>query len=187
MSATKKAMDVLQEKMAKTLNAFKSDLTKVRTGRATPSLLDPVRVDYYGAPTPVSQVATVTCPEPRLIQIQPWESNLIPAIEKGILVADLGLNPQNDGKLIRVPLPPLTEERRKDLVKQIKKQGEESKVALRNERRNANDELKKLEKDGLITQDEHKKAQDQVQKKTDEFVAEIDKVLAAKEKEIMSG
>jgi ribosome recycling factor len=179
-------MDRLTEKMTKTLNALKGDLVKVRTGRASPALLDSVRVDYYGTPTPISQVATVTCPEPRLIQIQPWEANLIPAIEKGILLADLGLNPQNDGKIIRVPLPPLTEERRKDLVKQIKKQAEETRIALRNERRQANDEFKKLEKDGDITQDEHKKASELVQKKTDEFVAEVDKAVAAKEKEIMS-
>ncbi len=186
MSDTKMVIDSLAEKMTKTVTAYKNDLVKVRTGRASPSLLDSVRVDYYGTPTPLSQVASVSCPEPRLIQVQPWEGNMIPAIEKGILVADLGLNPQNDGKIIRVPLPPLTEERRKDLVKQVKKQGEESKVALRNERRQANDELKKLEKDGDITQDENKKSQELVQKRTDEFVAEIDKLITAKEKEIMS-
>ena len=183
---TKKISDTLQEKMTKTVNALKNDLVKVRTGRASPSLLDGVRVDYYGSPTPLSQVASVSCPEPRLIQIQPWEAGLIPQIEKAILVADLGLNPQNDGKMVRVPLPPLTEERRKDLVKQIKKQGEECKVAIRNERRNANDELKKLEKDSAITQDENKKSQELVQKKTDDFVAEVDKLIVAKEKEIMS-
>lgn len=183
---SKKVVDSLQDKMSKTVNAFKNDLAKVRTGRASPNLLDSVRVDYYGNPTPLSQVASVSCPEPRLIQIQPWEAGIIPQIEKGILIADLGLNPQNDGKIIRVPLPPLTEERRKDLVKTIKKQGEDSKIALRNERRSANDELKKLEKDNKITQDENKKTQELVQKKTDEFVAEVDKLITAKEKEIMS-
>lgn len=183
---TKQVIDSLQEKMAKTVVSLKGDLLKVRTGRASPNLLDEVRVDYYGSLLPIAQVATVTCPEPRLIQIQPWESNMVQPIEKAILIADLGLNPQNDGKIIRVPLPALTEERRKDLVKQIKRQGEESKVALRNERRQANDELKKMEKDGDITQDEHKKTQELVQKKTDDSVAEIDKMLASKEKEIMS-
>lgn len=183
---SKQVLDGLQEKMNKTLTSLKADLVRVRTGRATPSLLEGVRVDYYGSMLPISQVGTVSCPEPRLIQIQPWEANMLQAIEKAILVADLGLNPQNDGKIIRVPLPALTEERRKDLVKQIKKQGEESKVALRNERRQANDDLKKMEKDHALTQDELKKAQDLVQKKTDDFVAEIDKILVAKEKEIMS-
>lgn len=186
MSVTKPVIDSLSEKMAKTVTSLKGELVKVRTGRASPSLLDNVRVDYYGSMLPLSQVGTVTCPEPRLIQIQPWEGNMVPAIEKAILVADLGLNPQNDGKIIRVPLPALTEERRKDLVKQVKKMAEESKVALRNERRQANDDLKAMEKDGDITQDENKKAQELVQKKTDEFVAEVDKIVAAKEKEIMS-
>lgn len=183
---TKQVLDSLNEKMTKTLASLKSELTKVRTGRATPALLDGVRVDYYGSEMPISQVASVTCPEPRMIQIMPWEQGMLQAIEKAILVEDLGLNPQNDGKVIRVPLPPLTEERRKDLVKFIKKQGEESKIALRNERREANEEVKKLEKDKKLAADDAKKATDLVQKKTDEFVAEVDKVLATKEKEIMS-
>ena len=186
MSTTKKILDSLQEKMNQTLTGFKGTLAKVRTGRASPALLDAVRVDYYGTPTPLSQIASVSCHEPRLIVIQPWEPNIIPAVEKGILIADLGLNPQNDGKVVRVPLPPLTEERRKDLVKVIKKQGEEAKIALRTERRQANDELKKMEKDKAITQDELKKSEELVQKKTDDFVSEIDKVLVTKEKEIMS-
>jgi ribosome recycling factor len=176
----------MSDKMNQTLTGFKGNLSKVRTGRASPALLEGVRVDYYGTPTPIAQVASVSCPEPRLIVIQPWEANIIPQIEKGILIADLGLNPQNDGKVIRVPLPPLTEERRKDLVKMIKKQGEDAKIALRNERRAANDVLKKLEKDKAITQDELKKSEELVQKKTDDFVTEVDKVLTAKEKEIMS-
>lgn len=183
---TKEVLDSLHEKMTKTLASLKTELTKVRTGRATPTLLDGVRVDYYGSEMPISQVASITCPEPRLIQIQPWEQGMLQPIEKAILIADLGLNPQNDGRLIRVPLPMLTEERRKDLVKFIKKLGEECKVALRNERRDANEEVKKLEKDKKLAADDAKKAMDLVQKKTDEFVAEVDKVLAVKEKEIMS-
>ncbi|MBI3555392.1 MAG: ribosome recycling factor [Deltaproteobacteria bacterium] len=183
---TKEVLDSLGQKMTKTLAGFKSELTKVRTGRATPALLDGVKVDYYGTDMPINQVASISAPEPRQIVIQPWEANMLPAIEKAILIADLGLNPQNDGKLIRVPLPMLTEERRKDLVKQIKKMGEECKIALRNERRDANEEVKKLEKDKVLTQDDAKKAGDLVQKKTDEFVAEVDKVLTGKEKEIMS-
>ena len=183
---TKDVLDTLHEKMTKTLMSLKGELTKVRTGRATPALLDGVRVDYYGSEMPISQVASVTCPEPRMIQIQPWEQGMLQAIEKAILIEDLGLNPQNDGRVIRVPLPPLTEERRKDLVKFIKKQGEECKIALRNERREANEEVKKLEKDKKLASDDAKKAGELVQKKTDEFVAEVDKVLATKEKEIMS-
>lgn len=182
----KSVLDSLQEKMTKTVASFKGELAKVRTGRATPALLDGVRVDYYGSEMPISQVAAISCPEARLIQIQPWEQGMLQAIEKAILVADLGLNPQNDGRIIRVPLPMLTEERRKELVKFTKKMGEETKIALRNERRDANEDIKKLEKDKKITADDVKKAQDLVQKKTDDFVAEVDKLLTAKEKEIMS-
>lgn len=183
---TKEILDSLTARMAKTLSSLKAELVKVRTGRASPALLDSVRVDYYGSEMPIGQVASVTAPEPRLLVVQPWEGGMLSAIEKAILTADLGLNPQNDGKVIRVPLPMLTEERRKDLVKQIKKQGEECKIALRNERRDANEEVKKFEKDKKLSTDDAKKATEQVQKKTDDFVAEVDKVLAAKEKEIMS-
>lgn len=183
---TKQVIDNLSQRMTKTLANFKQELVKVRTGRATPALLDGVRVDYYGSEMPLNQVASVTAPEPRQIVVQPWEASMLSVIEKAIMTADLGLNPQNDGKIIRVPLPMLTEERRKDLVKQIKKMGEECKIALRNERRDANEEVKKLEKDKALSTDDAKKAGDQVQKKTDEFVAEVDKVLVAKEKEIMS-
>jgi ribosome recycling factor len=183
---TKQVLDSLHEKMTKTITSLKGELTKVRTGRATPALLDGVRVDYYGSEMPISQVASVTCPEPRLIQIQPWENGMLQAIEKAILVADLGLNPQNDGRLIRVPLPMLTEERRKDLVKHVRKMGEECKIALRNERRDANEEIKKLEKDKKLSTDDAKKATELVQKKTDDFVADVDKALASKEKDIMS-
>ncbi len=183
---TKQILDQLNDRMSKTLNSFRTELTRVRTGRATPALLDGVKVDYYGSDMPISNVATISCPEPRLIQILPWEGNMLPVIEKAILKADLGLVPQNDGKILRVPLPILTEERRKDLVKFVKKLTEECKVALRNERRDANEQVKKLEKDKELNMDDAKKAMDLVQKKTDEFVAEADKVLAAKEKEIMS-
>lgn len=182
----KDILDNLQQKMSRTIANFRTELTKVRTGRANPALLDGVKVDYYGSEMPISQVASITCPEARLITIQPWEANMLQPIEKAILVADLGLNPQNDGKVIRVPLPMLTEERRKELVKFVRKLGEESKVALRNERRDANEEIKKLEKEKSLSADDAKKAMDQVQKKTDENVAEIDKILSVKEKEIMS-
>lgn len=183
---TKQVLDALQVSMNKTISNFKGELVKVRTGRATPAILDSIRVDYYGSEMPLSQVASVSCPEPRLIQIQPWEAAMLQPIEKAILIADLGFNPQNDGKIIRVPLPMLTEERRKELVKMVKKMGEESKIALRNERRNANEEVKKLEKDKKLSTDDAKKATDQIQKKTDDFVSEVDKVIATKEKEIMS-
>lgn len=183
---SKQVLDGLQEKMTKTITSFRGELAKVRTGRATPALLDGVRVDYYGSEMPIAQVASVSCPEPRMIIVQPWEASMLQPIEKAIMIADLGLNPQNDGKIIRVPLPMLTEERRKELVKFSKKLGEECRVALRNERRDANEEVKKMEKDKQISIDEAKKATEQVQKKTDEFVAEVDKLLVAKEKEIMS-
>lgn len=183
---TKGVINALQDKMQKSIGNFRGELAKVRSGRATPAMLDTVKVDYYGSMMPLSQVASVNCPEPRLIQIQPWEQSMLQSIEKAILTANLGLTPQNDGKIIRVPLPALTEERRKELVKFIKKLGEECKIALRNERRDANENVKKLEKDKKVPADEAKKASDQVQKKTDEFVAEVDKLLVAKEKEIMS-
>jgi ribosome recycling factor len=183
---SKQVIDALSGRMTKTRENLKGELGKVRTGRASASMLDSVRVDYYGTEMPINQVATVSAPEPRQLVIQPWEGNMLVNIEKAILKADLGLNPQNDGKVIRVPIPMLTEERRKDLVKQIKKLGEECKVALRNERRDANEEIKKLEKDKQLSTDEAKKAGDQVQKKTDEFVAEVDKMVGNKEKEIMS-
>ncbi|MGE4233867.1 MAG: ribosome recycling factor [Bacteriovoracia bacterium] len=182
----KEVLDNMQARMTKTLGSLKTELTKVRTGRANPALLDGVKIDYYGTDTPLSQVSSITCPEPRLIQIQPWETNLLQAIEKAILVADLGLVPQNDGRVIRVPLPMLTEERRKELVKHVRKMGEETKVALRNERRDANEEVKKLEKDKKMSADDAKKGMEQIQKKTDENVAEVDKILAVKEKEITS-
>lgn len=171
--------------MDQAIMSLKNELAKVRTGRASPNLLDTVNVDYYGSASPLKQIANVTTPDARTIQVVPWEQSMAGAIEKAILAANLGFTPQNDGKVIRIPLPAMTEERRKELVKLVKKMGEESKVALRNQRREANEAFKKAEKDGL-SQDEAKKALDVVQKKTDDKVAEIDKVLAAKEKEIMT-
>jgi ribosome recycling factor len=168
------------------IKSLKEQLSKVRTGRASVALLDGVMVDYYGTPTPLKQVANLSTPDARTIQVQAWEANLLPAIEKAIIGANLGLTPMNDGKLVRVPVPPLTEERRKDLVKQCKKMGEEGKVAIRNHRRDANEALKKKEKDKLISEDENKRAQEEVQKKTDAAIAEIDKILTDKEKEILT-
>lgn len=171
--------------MAKALEAFKRDLGKVRTGRASLSLLDDVRVDYYGTPTPLNQVGTLAVPEPRLITIQPWEKNLIPEIEKAILKSDLGLNPASDGQLIRLVFPPLTEERRLEMVKQVKRMGEDAKISVRNARRDANDTLKKLEKDKDISEDDQKRGEKEIQDVTDDYVARIDKVIAEKEKDLM--
>lgn len=183
---SKELVDKLSGTMDKGLQSLKSELAKVRTGRATTALLDPVHVDYYGSSTPLNQVANITTPDARTLQIVPWESNLLGAIEKAILAANIGFTPQNDGKVVRVNLPPLTEERRKDLVKLVKKMGEEAKVALRNSRREANDEVKKLEKEKRASEDEAKKILDLIQKKTDEKTAEVDKIISGKEKEIMT-
>ncbi len=175
-----------KEKMEKSVVALQNELTKLRTGRASLSVLDSVRVSYYGTPTPLNQVATLSTPEPRLIAIQPWETHLIPEIEKAILNANIGLTPTNDGKIVRLPIPALTEDRRKDLVKQVKTKGEEAKVAVRQIRREANDELKKLEKDKALSEDDAKRAQDDVQKLTDQYIQKIDQVLTAKEKDILT-
>ncbi len=183
---SKVTVDSMVQNMDKALQALKAELAKVRTGRASTALVDTVHVDYYGSSVPLNQVANVTTPDARTIQVSPWEGGMIGAIEKAILAANLGLTPQSDGKVIRIPLPPLTEERRKDMVKLIKKMGEESKIAIRNHRRDANEELKKQEKAKTLTEDEVKKALDVVQKKTDEKVAEVDKIIAGKEKEIMT-
>ena len=174
-----------EEKMDKTIEALKRELSSIRTGRASTSLLDRITVDYYGMPTPVKQVANVAAPEPRMITIAPWEPKMLGEIEKAILKSDLGLTPVNDGKIIRISIPPLTEDRRKELGKLARKSGEEAKVAVRNVRRDANDQLKKLEKDKAISEDELKKATDDVQKLTDKYVAKVDEKCAAKEKEIM--
>jgi len=171
--------------MVKALESFRRDLSKVRTGRASLALLDDIRVDYYGTPTPLNQVAALAVPEPRLITIQPWEKNLAGEIEKAIFKSDLGLNPSSDGLLIRLAFPPLTEERRKEMVKQVKRLGEEAKIAVRNIRREGNDALKKFEKDKDITEDELKRGEKEVQDVTDDYVARVDKVIAEKEKDLM--
>ena len=174
-----------EEKMKKTLGSLEAELTTIRAGRANPHILDKLTVDYYGSPTPIQQVANITVPEARMIQIQPWESSLIKGIEKAILTSDLGLNPSNDGKVIRLVFPELTEERRKELVKDVKKKGEEAKVAVRNVRRDGNVAFKKL-KGTEISEDEIKDLEDELQKITDKYVAKIDKMVEAKSKEIMT-
>lgn len=172
-------------KMSKTIDALRSDLATVRAGRATPSLLEKVTVDYYGTPTPINQVANVSVPEPRMIVIQPWEKKMVKEIEKAIMKSDLGLNPNSDGTVIRLNLPQLTEERRKDLVKVVHKKGEETKVVIRNLRRDFNDAIKKAEKAKQITEDDAKAATEESQKLTDKAIKDVDAVLARKEKEIM--
>ena len=183
---SKAIVDTMAANMDKALQSLKSDLAKVRTGRASTALVEPVHVDYYGSNVPLSQVANVTTPDARTIQIAPWEAGMLGAIEKALLAANLGFTPQNDGKVVRLPLPPLTEDRRKDMVKLIKKMGEDTKVAIRNNRRDGNEEVKKAEKAKTMSEDEAKKATDMVQKKTDEKVAEVDKIIAGKEKEILT-
>jgi len=174
-----------RERMAKTTEAMKVELSRVRTGRASVSLLDGVRVDYYGTMTPLNQMASLSVPESRLITIQPWDTSVLKEIEKAILKSDLGLTPSNDGKLIRLAIPPLTEARRKDLVKLVYKIGEEHKVAIRNIRRDSNELLKMAKKDGDISEDDAFKGQDRVQETTDEFIKAIDDLTKAKEKEIL--
>ena len=175
----------LQANLDKGIDALKKDLGKVRTGRANVAILDGLRVDYYGTPTPLNQVASVNAPDPRLITIKPWERSLIPEIEKVIRSSQLGLNPSSDGEIVRLPMPPLTEERRKDLVKMVKKMAEESKVGLRNARRDANEMLKEFLKDKDITEDEEKAGLKKVQEATDAAVTKVDDLVAKKEKEIM--
>jgi ribosome recycling factor len=183
---SKEIIDTFGTNADKSLTSLKNELAKVRTGRASTALLEPVQVDYYGTPTPLSQVANVTTPDARTIQIAPWENSMLAAIEKSIHAANLGLTPQSDGKVVRINVPAMTEERRKELVKVIKKMGEDSKVAIRNARRDSNEEVKKAEKAKTVTEDDSKKLQEQIQKKTDEKVAEVDKLIATKEKEIMT-
>ncbi|GAB6935734.1 ribosome recycling factor [Calditerricola yamamurae] len=175
-----------EERMKKAIDVLKKELASLRAGRATPALLDRVMVEYYGTPTPVNQLATISAPEPRLLVIQPWDKSVIGEIEKAIQKSDLGLTPMNDGNVIRIAIPPLTEERRAELAKVVKKHGEEAKVAIRNIRRDANDELKALEKDGQISEDELRRHQESVQKLTDKYTAEVEAVVEAKEKEIFS-
>jgi ribosome recycling factor len=175
-----------ESKMAKSLEALKSDLQKIRTGRAHPGILDQVHVDYYGSMVPISQVANVALLDARTISVQPWEKGMGAKIEKAIRESDLGLNPSSQGDLLRVPMPALTEERRRELTKVARHEGEEAKIAVRNLRRDANEHLKKLLKDKLATEDEERRAQDDVQKLTDRTVAEIDKLVHSKEAEIMA-
>ncbi|MCI0513466.1 ribosome recycling factor [candidate division KSB1 bacterium] len=173
------------DKMEKTLAATKAELARIRTGKASPTLLDTVRVNYYGSTVPLKQVASVNIPEPRLIVIQPWDKKLLAEVEKAILKADLGLNPSNDGTLIRIPIPPLSEERRKELVKFARKVGEQKKVAIRNLRRDGNEELKQQEKEHIISEDEMHRGQEKIQKLTDDHIKKIDDLLEKKELEIM--
>lgn len=174
-----------REGMNKSIDSLKNEFKKVRTGRASLSILDGIRVEYYGTMTPLNQMASLSIPESRLINIQPWDVSVIKDIEKAILKSDLGLTPSNDGKLIRISIPPLTEERRKELVKVIHKKGEEHRVTVRNIRRDSNELLKELKKDGEISEDDAFRAQDQVQKITDEYIKLIDDVCKEKEKEIL--
>ena len=175
-----------EQKMAKSLDTLKADFGKVRTGRAHTGILDHVTVDYYGNPTPINQVANLTLLDARTISVQPWEKNMVAPVEKAIRDADLGLNPATNGDQIRVPMPMLTEERRRDLIKVVRSEAENARVAVRNIRRDANDHLKKLVKDKEISEDEERRAQDDIQKLTDRFVAEVDKALHAKEADLMA-
>ncbi len=174
-----------EERMTKACAALEKEFAKLRTGRATAALVDGIKADYYGTPTPLSQMASITVPDSRTITIQPWDKSGFAAVEKAILKSDLGLTPINDGKIIRITIPALTEDRRKELVKVARKYAEDGKVAVRNVRRDANDQLKKMEKDKAISEDERKKAEEDVQKLTDKYVGEIDKITQAKEKEIL--
>ena len=174
-----------EDKMQKSIAALEKEYSSIRAGRANPHVLDKLRIDYYGSPTPIQQLANVTVPEPRMIQIQPWEPSLVKAINKAIMTSDIGINPNDDGKVIRLVFPELTEERRKDLVKDVKKKGEAAKVAVRNIRRDGNDQLKKL-KGTEVSEDQIKDMEEQLQKLTDRFVADIDKEVEKKAKEIMT-
>ena len=175
-----------QDKMDKTMEVLLADYGTIRAGRANPHVLDKIKVDYYGTPTPLQQVGNVSVPEARMIQIQPWEASMVKEIEKAILTSDLGINPTNDGKVIRLLFPELTEERRKELAKDVKKKGESAKVAIRNIRRDANDSFKKLSKSADVSEDEVKELEDGAQKMTDKYITEIDKAVEAKTKEILT-
>ncbi len=175
----------LEERMKKSVEVTQNEFAGMRAGRATPALLDKIQVNYYGTPTPINQLANVSVPEARLLVIQPWDKSVLPEIEKAIMKSDLGINPNNDGSVIRLAIPQLTEERRAELVKVVKKKAEEGKVAIRNLRRDGNDELKAAQKDGDISEDDLKRGQESVQKLTDKYIKEIDTLTAAKEKEIM--
>ena len=178
--------NMAEQKMQQSVDSFKSSLTKIRTGRANPSLLDTVQVDYYGSMVPISQVANVSLLDARTISVSPWEKGMGAKIEKAIRDSDLGLNPAAQGDLIRVPMPAMTEERRKELTKVVRGEGEHAKVAIRNLRRDANDSVKKIVKDKLASEDDERRSQDEVQKFTDRFIAEVDKLVASKEQDIMA-
>ncbi len=182
---TKELKKQAKERMEKAVEALKKDFASIRTGRASLSLLEGITVDYYGTQTPLNQVAALSVPEPRMITIQPWEQRMIPIIEKAILQSDLGLTPSNDGKIIRINIPPLTEERRKQLVKVVKKRAEEARVSIRNIRRDLNEELKKMEKAKEISEDDLKRDLEEVQKLTNQFIEKVDEILETKEKEIL--
>lgn len=176
----------LKNRMEKGINAYNERLAEVRAGRANPAILNKVKIDYYGTPTPINQVAGISVPEARLIVIQPWDASILKDIERAILAADIGINPNNDGKVIRLAFPELTEERRKEIVKEVKKMAEEAKVGIRAIRRDGIEEAKKEQKDGEMTEDELKHAEEEIQKLTDKAIEEIDKILENKEKEVMS-
>ncbi|MEN9369162.1 MAG: ribosome recycling factor [Bacteroidota bacterium] len=181
----KKLIEEAKDAMSKAVDHVENELTKIRAGKASPQMLDSVHVDYYGTPTPIAQVANVNTPDARTIVVQPWEKNLISAIEKAITDANLGLNPQNDGVVIRLAIPPLTEERRKDLVKRVKAEGEAGKVAVRNIRKDVNEKIKKQQKEG-VAEDDAKTAEAEVQKVTDSYIVKVDKHIEVKEKDIMT-
>ena len=183
---TDQILENAKDKMNKTAAALKKDFSTLRAGRANPQLLDRITVDYYGTPTPLNQLGNISAPEPRLLVISLWDPKQIPLVEKAIQKSDLGLNPSNDGKMIRLVVPELNEERRKELTKVVRKSAEEAKVAMRNTRRDAMEQIKKLKKDSQITEDDQRKAEDELQKTTDAQIKEIDKIAAEKEKEIMS-
>lgn len=174
-----------EEKMKKSIDVLSNELKAIRAGRANPAILDKIQVDYYGVPTKISQMAAISVPEARMLVIQPWDVSVIKNIEKAILASDLGLNPTNDGKVIRITFPPLTEERRRELVKDVSKIGEEGKVAIRSVRRDANEKLKAMKKDSEITEDDLKSGEEQIQKLTDKYCKEVDELVKLKEKEIM--
>lgn len=180
----KEVVGEAEQRMKKAIEILRKDFASLRAGRATPALLDKIMVDYYGVPTPINQMANISVPEPRLLVIQPWDKNVISVIEKGILKSDLGITPNNDGTVIRLAIPQLTQERRNDLVKVVKKKAEEARVAIRNVRRDANDQLKDFEKGKEISEDDKKKAQEEVQKLTDKCIKEVDQIMEHKEHEI---
>ena len=175
-----------EDKMQKSIESLEREYNSIRAGRANPHVLDKIKVDYYGTPTPLQQVGNISVPEPRIITIQPWETSLLKAIEKEIMQSDIGINPTNDGKVIRLVFPELTEERRKQLAKDVKKKGDEAKVAIRNIRRDANDAYKKLKKEEDVSEDEIKELEDQIQKLTDKYIKEVDKAIENKSKEILT-